>query len=952
MRISTSAVYNNFIYNQQVALSGLLKVNNQLTTGLRINFGYEETTIYQDALRLINERETLLQSSDNIKKAQTFSYNTDAAINSMIKTLETFKIKLVQAANDVHSTTSYAALAADLKALMFNIRDMANTSINGSFLFSGTNMKQKPFDESGIYKGNDARITALVGDGVNIAYNIDGWTLMQGIDNDYSRRVTTNLQLFNQTLLHHRVLSKDDPMGLDSPVPITASDTIRDLIGQPDDSKPTYFYLRGSKPDGEAFKSRLEFTNGATVRDLMDQIGRAMGNTNVYQAVEVSLNNLGHIEIKDVKSGRMLTDLHLVASDVKTDDISTLGEIDGAHIFSFIKSGYSYARTQDKVGSAQNYYDERMFDFNTTLRRRDSETSATKYDSVQSVMGENVDNVTITINGVAHNFAVNFYTTIEDLTKGIKSSLEADLGGSFDVGIQNGKIAIFDNVASSPDTDPAYFIHTKLQSVSMEATNSNGEKVLAFSEHDALAYDRARFEKAGANLNSTISQISRVDGSFATGKTELKDISGAEKLDEKRLHLEINGINGERKLVEITLRDVPDANGRLSTYQIIEPQPGAIYDIYDNQGNHTTASGYKTQELVPQTDGLETRDLDHKGVTYQQLMNIMGIAMSGDMPAGNSFADYNAAKDSAAAKVSVELDEIGRFKIRDKTTSESKIQVSLFDADTDNFDTQNKVSDKTILQTFSGAKGEPGWTINEHRTDRTLDQVFGFKFAGNLVLSGTDMNGAAVSVTLTQNSTLADLQAAIDGTFGDGVGNGGFVTEVIDGRLITRDNINTGTSPVQINFLFEQAESDLLMNKSPAFSFAANNVLTIDQPRVNVFAQLEEAISATKMGMTRPDGNSEIGARNMGIQNAIYVVDHLLDHFNRLYTENGSVGMELKVTYEKTELMVLNVKTLKSEVLDADIGEAAVKMNQLSVSYQALLSSLSRIHSMSLVNYL
>ncbi|MDR0746575.1 MAG: hypothetical protein LBE89_01640 [Helicobacteraceae bacterium] len=951
MRVSTSAIYNSFIVNQQRALSDLLNVNDQMSSGLKIHYGYEESTIYQDALRLISERSELTQVSDNVQKAKTFSDNSDTALSSMIQTLETFKVKLVQAANDVHSTTSYAALASNLEALMFSIRDIANTSINGNFLFSGTDVKQKPFDENGNYYGNDQQIKAQAGDRVEIVYNIDGYTLAQGFDSDYGKRITTNMQLYNQTLLHHRTLSVDDPMGLDVETPITVGDTIRDLIGQPDNTKPTYFYIRGSRPDGESFKSRFELTNYATVQDLLDQIGREMGNTNVYQSVEVTLSELGHIEVKDVKSGQMLTDFHLFASDVETDDINTLGETENAHIFAFNKSGYSYVRTQDTIASAQDFYDQRSFVFETTLRRQDTEAKAEKSDTARSIMGESIDRVTFTINGVAHTFAVSATTTMGNLTDAIKSELESSLGGSFDVDLRDGRLAVFDNSASSPTADE--FVPTLLSGITITAENSLGGKVLAFAPSDAVGYDRAYFEKEGAVFTSAVSQVTRSGGSYATAVTQLQETSGASNLDETRLHLEFIDVNGNRKLAEITLRDIPDENGRLSTFQVIEPSVGAVYDIFDQNGDKTTASGYASEELVPYSDGLVIKNEDHKGVTYQQLMNVMTIALSGETPASGSFEDFNRALERAQESVSVELDNSGRFVIKDKTASESVMQISLFDADTDRFGDYTYTTDKTLLQTYSGAKGEPGWNVLDTHTDRPLSEVFGFNFSGNLVLSGDSIYGASVSSSaLNENSTLQELMDAIDATFGDGAGIGGFVTQIVDGRLITRDNTNPNSSLVSIDFLFQGAQIEKPQDDSPAWTFSANNALTIDEPRVNLFDTLQEAIDAVRMGMTRPDGDSAEGSRNIGIQNSIAAVDHLLDHLIKMQTQNGSIGTTLELTYEKSQMLILNVNTLKSEVLDADIGETVVKMNQLSVAYQALLATLNRIHSMSLVNYL
>jgi flagellar hook-associated protein 3 FlgL len=952
MRVGSSSIYNNFMANQQKNLSELLKVNNQISSGKKIQFGYQDTTTYQDTLRLINEKATLNQVSDTTQKARTHSDNSDVAISQIKESLETFKVKLTQAANDVHSPASYRALAGDLQALKLNILDVANTSINGNFLFSGTNMKQKPFDETGAYHGNDQRIYAQAGDRLEIPYNIDGKSLMMGMDESYAKRMTTNVTLLNQTELNHRVLSKTDPYGVDTEVPIKGTDSIRDLIGQPDDSAETHFYMRGQRPDGESFKARVALDNFGTVNDLLEQIGRQMGNTAIFEAVDVTLGPKGHIEIKDIKSGRMLTDFHMVASNAAVDDVTELTGMENAKIFEFNKSNYAFSRTSDEMATKQDYYDPRRFDFGVTLRRQDSEAIATKYDTVQSVMGENVDEVAVSINGNERTYGITIATTIEDLMASVQNDLQNDLGGKFDVDIQRGKIGIFDLNASHPDTPDEEKIPSQLDGVNIRAQNSAGEAVHAFATNDALGYDRARFEKEGALLTAAVSQVKRADSQYATAETQLIEVAGTDSLDEKRFHLEGLDINGDRQLVEITLRDTPDENGRLSTFQVIEPAAGEVYDIYDKSGKQTTAGGYDELEQIPYADGLERHEQARTGVTYQQLFNVMGMALSGNLPQDDDFDSWSAAVAEADKQIDIGLNRSGEIEVRDLTTSQSKMQVSLYDADTDRFDPGDRILDKGLLQTYTGTKGEPGWDIQESRPNRPLSEVAGFNFSGGVTISGTDINGNAATVTLNETNTLQELRDAIDTTFGDGPGNGGFVTDVIDGRLIVRDNTNPDESPVEIDFLFNDAAIDSQRDRAPAMTFMANNALTIDEPRVDIFEQLDMAIQAVYQGQTRPDGNSETAARSIGIQNAIYALDHIHDHVNQIHTQNGSVGIALELTYEKSEMMELNVSELKSMVLDADIGEAIMKMNQRTVAYQALLSTIGRINQLSLVNYL
>jgi len=51
-------------------------------------------------------------------------------------------------------------------------------------------------------------------------------------------------------------------------------------------------------------------------------------------------------------------------------------------------------------------------------------------------------------------------------------------------------------------------------------------------------------------------------------------------------------------------------------------------------------------------------------------------------------------------------------------------------------------------------------------------------------------------------------------------------------------------------------------------------------------------------------------------------------------------------------MLTLNVKDLQSQNIDTDIGEATMRLNSLSTSYQALLASIAKINNLTLLNYL
>lgn len=137
-----------------------------------------------------------------------------------------------------------------------------------------------------------------------------------------------------------------------------------------------------------------------------------------------------------------------------------------------------------------------------------------------------------------------------------------------------------------------------------------------------------------------------------------------------------------------------------------------------------------------------------------------------------------------------------------------------------------------------------------------------------------------------------------------------------------------------------------------ALTFQANNALTIRDPKNNLFTQIEEMIKSVEQGKKHADGSNSKDPRNLGIQNSIQIMDDLMEHVNKLQANSGSYSKVLDLTISRTDLLIVNSKSLRSEVIDTDIAEATLKIQQLSLNYQALLSNISKVSKLSLVNYL
>jgi len=152
--------------------------------------------------------------------------------------------------------------------------------------------------------------------------------------------------------------------------------------------------------------------------------------------------------------------------------------------------------------------------------------------------------------------------------------------------------------------------------------------------------------------------------------------------------------------------------------------------------------------------------------------------------------------------------------------------------------------------------------------------------------------------------------------------------------------------------IYDATSSNYGVTTGSALSFNANSSLTIRDPKTDFFAQIDNIIRSVEEGKMRADGSSTTDKRNAGIQNSIQMMDDLGDHVTRLQTESGSYSQVLQASSDRSDLLIVNTKMLQSNIIDTDVAESQLKLQQLTLSYQAMLSTISKVSKLSLVNYL
>ncbi len=737
MRVTQFTQYNNFILNQQKTLDDLNTVQTQISTGEKIQNMYEDPAVYTKFLKLNEEITSLTQVKDSATFAQTFANETDTTLNDFVNTLGTFKTNLLKAANETNDETSREAIVSELESELAHLKDLANTSIDGKYLFSGSKFNTKPIDDNYEYQGNDQYVKAFLGAGVEREYNIPGSELFLGRDNDYVKHISTNVVQYDKMKANPEfvVRGADGNLYIDkdlthdsngniyisqadsdnSPInePITGESQIRMLTGVADidngdgtysDGK-SYFYIKGKKANGETIdvtNPPLELSNSATVNDLLDKIGELYGNTATSKVVDVSLNDMGEIQIKDIVSGKMLTDFYMVASDTKESSIDDLVK-NGDYIVEFQKSGFNSIRNQSTIEANNSYFDNRVFKFGAVFKTIDTKRDALAEDKVYNILGsEGISDIDGTVqplnsisftgtdtsgNNVNSTLHITSATTMHDILNEIKS-----LYGNVDVKLENGEIIVTDNSVEKTQGSSL--------SIKMQALDTNGNPLEVFANKDVANFDKLYMDKSGNEIKGNVSQIQNdyrvyfkdnekiieknpFAQQYATNDTSIIDTMGDDTLP-KTINLKFKDINGNLKTAVIELRDTPDVNGHLSNLWVDSNNDGIkedseVYDIFEPNGDltpgHTQIT--TTTAIDPVTCEACTVENTQKGLTYQQLSDVVAMVVTNNLPSSNSADDYNQAVKSAREIVDAGVDEKGRFYLKDKSNSATPIDLSI-----------------------------------------------------------------------------------------------------------------------------------------------------------------------------------------------------------------------------------------------------------------------------------
>ncbi|WP_297986970.1 hypothetical protein [uncultured Campylobacter sp.] len=929
MRITNQLMNFNNVYNYQKNSNSLYQSQQAFSTGLKINYAYEGSGIYVDAARLEYESNLLKQVESTTLKATEFSKNSDKALNDFVLKLTEFKTKLIQAANDIHDVTSRNAIANDLEGIKQNLIDIANTTINGQYLFSGTALDTMPIDDLGNYNGNAESIKAVIGTNQTSNYNINGQSLFLGSDNDYKKVITTNVNLVNNYNKFLHPTDNEKFIGLD--------DDLRDLIGtnyrseeynkvnepKEDDFKidavkdqPTTFFLQGRKPDGSTFSTKVTMTPDSSIQSLLDNIGYALGNDKEGKnpLVQVTLNNSGQIEITDIRNGNQMMELHLFGlTPQQSTEKYKLGDIE-ININPNTADDYKVTTTRDDKGNI-------------------TEIKAVKGNDTYTITNNNGQ---IQVNGqaVAGNFGnPPFALDLDDLNNNGIDAADFKVFDSNDANqVKNmSTTKVRDKDGSWVDVSALTDLETIEENVKngkvylTEFIKSDFKDTLGV-KNDATDYNKLQFAQKDNILTGSVSQVVKGKNTFATDATKLKDVAGAGLQDnpDSNMTMHIKSKNGNYYEVKIQFTDpISASEPKATSLKITEVDkdgnPVMIQDpITQNtqipkvvyEGNIMLG---KYNEATQKTDGVVTSAND---ISYKQINDIVAMVAAGNMP-----------EDQISTQLANNFNDMYQAA-----------------------DALNLVGNPTAI-----LKAELTAGINDPELEVKIEQAVDEVIAANANQPITKSTIGQIKDIIIKDPDYATGRFEAYNKAVDAASASVNVELNYRGQMQITDKSSTATNiEVAIFEEFENGEfskeKDGSMRGS-LFNFTANNMISIDEPSVDIFKDLDAMIAAVRDGSYRgnPDGTN---ARTTGIQGALKRIDHIQDHVNKLHTQIGSYTNVLESSNSRASMLYVNVESIKNDVIGADLGESMLIYKQYLTQFEAMLQTSSMISKISLLNYM
>lgn len=174
MRVANKTIYDIIKFNLGNITEELNKANKIVSTGKRITDLSDDPVGITQALDIKSTLSNIEQLERNINFGKPWLNSAESALNSVQNLISDARALCVEMATATKGAVERASAANTIQNTIDEIISLANTEVNGRYIFAGTNTGTAPFNEDGSYNGNNNPFTIKIGRDATVAVESDG----------------------------------------------------------------------------------------------------------------------------------------------------------------------------------------------------------------------------------------------------------------------------------------------------------------------------------------------------------------------------------------------------------------------------------------------------------------------------------------------------------------------------------------------------------------------------------------------------------------------------------------------------------------------------------------------------------------------------------------------------------------------------------------------------------
>ncbi|MBJ6361928.1 flagellar hook-associated protein FlgL [Paenibacillus sp. GCM10012307] len=144
IRVTQSMLNNQLLRNVSSNLNKMNTLQNQLSTGKKINAPSDDPVGLTFAMRYRNELSSNSQYISNVDSALSFINYTDTALGQIGDVAQRARELMVQGSN-TQPDTAYSAIRLELSELYNQLAEIGNSKFNGKYAFNGEQTTAQPY---------------------------------------------------------------------------------------------------------------------------------------------------------------------------------------------------------------------------------------------------------------------------------------------------------------------------------------------------------------------------------------------------------------------------------------------------------------------------------------------------------------------------------------------------------------------------------------------------------------------------------------------------------------------------------------------------------------------------------------------------------------------------------------------------------------------------------------